>query len=135
MAISNHPGLVMKAPEEFESCAQRLKALAEPERLRIITSLFSGPKNVGDLANELGHAVVKVSHHLGVLRDANLVVAQRTGRYIKYALHPDVSGSSDEYNLPTLVNLGCCRLDLTEVEDKKPAGGKPSGRRAQRKTG
>jgi DNA-binding transcriptional ArsR family regulator len=134
MATSNLPALVMKAPEEFESCAQRLKALAEPERLRIIACLFAGPKNVGDLANELGHSIVKVSHHLGVLREANLVKAQKRGRFVEYTLHPEVTGRADVSNLPTFVNLGCCRLDLGSAAAKKASGKKTLPRRARPKT-
>jgi DNA-binding transcriptional ArsR family regulator len=102
----------MKQVEEFEVCAKRLKALAEPERLRIVTSLFAGPKTVGDLAAELTDEIVKVSHHLGVLRNAGLVTATRRGRFVEYALHPDVSPASKRNEPPTAIDLGCCRLDL-----------------------
>ena len=31
-------------------CAQRLKALSEPQRLKIVQCLQDGPKNVGELS-------------------------------------------------------------------------------------
>lgn len=103
----------MKEPSEFEQCAQRLKALAEAERLRIVTCLLDGPANVGQIAQQLGEEIVKVSHHLGVLRHAGVVDAQKQGRFVIYRLHPDVhvkqgsDGSSQ-------IEFGCCRLDLSE---------------------
>ena len=102
----------MKQVEEFEVCARRLKALAEPERLRIVTCLFAGPKTVGDLAAELTDEIVKVSHHLGVLRNAGLVTATKRGRFVEYALHPDVSPASKRSEPLTAIDLGCCCLDL-----------------------
>ena len=96
----------MKAREEFESCARRLKALADPERLRIIDLLFAGPRNVSDLAELLDDEIVKVSHHLGVLRRAELVQTRKEGRHVQYALHPDIS------HAPHAIELGCCRLVL-----------------------
>ena len=104
---------MMKQVEEFEVCARRLKALAESERLRIVTSLFAGPKTVGDLAAELTDEVVKVSHHLGVLRNAGLVTATKRGRFVEYALHPAVSPAGKPNETLTAIDLGCCRLELS----------------------
>jgi DNA-binding transcriptional ArsR family regulator len=110
----------MKQTEEFHWCAERLKALADPERLRIITALLAGPRNVGTLADELNDAIVKVSHHLGVLRHSGLVQTNKLGRFVEYSLHPEVfivaeSGEEgDKY-----LNLGCCRLELPGEKHRK----------------
>ena len=119
----------MKAMEEFESCARRLRALADPERLRIVNLLFAGPRNVGDLAEELHDEIVKVSHHLGVLRRADLVQTHKEGRFVQYALHPDVlkhplPAHPLPAQAPRSIDLGCCRLELPA-----PA---PVGRSAKR---
>ena len=102
----------MKSLNEFEHCAQRLKALADPERLRIVNCLFGGPRNVGDLAAQLSDEIVKVSHHLGILRNANLVQATKEGRFVVYALHPDVAAMPVANRRQ--IDLGCCRLDLEQ---------------------
>ncbi len=102
----------MQDPAEFAACAQRLKALAEPERLRIVTALFEGGKNVGELAAALDDELVKVSHHLKVLRTAGLVVSRRAGRYIVYQLHPDVVPDRKPDSLLQHIDIGCCRLEL-----------------------
>jgi DNA-binding transcriptional ArsR family regulator len=102
----------MKQIHEFQWCAERLKALADPERLRIVTLLLAGPKHVGALADELDDTVVKVSHHLGVLRHSGLVRTERQGRFIEYALHPDVFVVANLTDDVPHLDLGCCRLEL-----------------------
>jgi ArsR family transcriptional regulator len=87
-----------------------LRALADPERLRIVRCLADGAKNVSEIASELTAPVVNVSHHLGVLRQAGLVLDEKQGRYVVYRLHPDVfrpeQGQSEH------LDLGCCRLEI-----------------------
>jgi ArsR family transcriptional regulator len=103
----------MKEKQEFEDCASRLKAIADPDRLRIVHCLFAGEKNVGELAEELGDDVVKISHHLGVLRHAGVVQSEKQGRYVVYRLHPDVTLSSDQSE-PRRIDFGCCSVDLRD---------------------
>jgi ArsR family transcriptional regulator len=85
-----------------------LKALADPERLRIVQVLRGGPRHVSELAALLGKPdIVNVSHHLGVLRHAGLVLDERQGRKVVYRLHPDVFRPDTEH-----LDLGCCRLEM-----------------------
>ena len=101
----------MKEHVEFETCAERLKALADPERLRIVQCLFDGPRTVGDISTKLGDEVVKVSHHLAVLRRANILQAKKQGRFVEYSIHPDVTLKSLK-GASRQINFGCCRVDL-----------------------
>src|SRR5690242_17722618 len=86
------PREAFRMPESLEPdrCARMLRALADPERLRIVSCLREGPRHVTELAGLLGAEVVNVSHHLGVLRHAGLVLDQKQGRFVVYRLHPDV---------------------------------------------
>jgi ArsR family transcriptional regulator len=102
----------MKQLTDFEYCAKKLKALADKERLRIVECLLAGPKNVGEVAAELDEEIVKVSHHLGVLRDAELVQSLKQGRFVVYELHPDVSHSPATTRDTRSLDLGCCKLNL-----------------------
>jgi DNA-binding transcriptional ArsR family regulator len=107
----------MNTDAEFQSCAERLKALADPSRLRIVLCLFGGMKNVSQISDLLGDDMVKVSHHLGVLRHAEIVTTQRKGRYVNYELHPSVAlQTTIEGN--RFIELGCCRVDLSEKKVK-----------------
>src|SRR5262249_20646628 len=84
----NHPSM----PEKLQPsvCARMLKALADPERLRIVDRLRVGPRNVSELAAELHEELANVSHHLSVLRHAGLVLDQKDGKFVVYCLHPDI---------------------------------------------
>lgn len=107
----------MQTAGDYQHCAARLKALADPERLRIVSCLMGGPKNVSQLAGELDDDVVKVSHHLGVLRHANVVKSHKQGKFVVYSLDPDIAGAEAVGNVKTL-DLGCCRLDLPKPRTK-----------------
>jgi DNA-binding transcriptional ArsR family regulator len=97
---------------EPDRCARLLKAMADPDRLRIVQCLRAGPKNVGEIAAELGEEVVNVSHHLGVLRNAGIAVDERHGRFIVYRLHPDVFQADPKQSEPEHLDFGCCRLEI-----------------------
>ena len=93
-------------------CAQLLRALADPERLRIISVLRRGSHNVSELADLLNSQIVNVSHHLGVLRHAGIVQDVKHGRFVVYSLHPDVFRPKESGESPGVIDLGCCRLEL-----------------------
>lgn len=61
-------------------------ALGDPNRLRIVHTLSSGERRVGDLATMLDMAVPAVSQHLRVLRDLRIVRNRRAGKMVYYAL-------------------------------------------------
>ena len=103
-----------ESPVPFDECARRLKALADPDRLRIVECLLHGARNVGEIATALQDELVNVSHHLGVLRNAGLVNSTRQGRYVVYSLHPTVRGEA--VRARGFLDLGCCRLELWQPE-------------------
>lgn len=98
-----------------ERCARMLRALADPERLRIITCLREGPRNVTELAGLLQSEIVNVSHHLGVLRHAGVVVDEKQGRFVVYRLHPDVFHPAKGGPAAEHLDLGCCRLEIPAI--------------------
>jgi ArsR family transcriptional regulator, nickel/cobalt-responsive transcriptional repressor len=95
-------------------CANMLKAVADPERLRIIQHLRGGPKNVSELAVLLKVELFSVSHHLGVLRQAGLVCDEKQGRFVVYRLNPRLFHPTDDSDAPDSFDFGCCRLELPE---------------------
>lgn len=102
----------MRKLEEFTWCADRLRAIGDPERLRLIVALLEGPKHVGALVEEVGDPIVKVSHHLGVLRNGGIVQTTKQGRYVLYALHPEIFAVVNRTDAEHYLDLGCCRLEL-----------------------
>lgn len=73
-----------------------LKTLANPRRLEIIHRLAEGPCEVGRLAEALGVSQPNVSQHLGAMRSAGLVEAERDGREVRYRLaDPEIVNACD----------------------------------------
>jgi DNA-binding transcriptional ArsR family regulator len=106
--------VAMKDPLQPTRCAEMLAALAAPERLRIIRFLSDGPHNVTEIAEMLHSTAVNVSHHLGVLRHANLVNRRKQGRFVLYSLCPGVLVPEEETGPTARLDLGCCRLELPQ---------------------
>jgi ArsR family transcriptional regulator len=78
--------------------------------LRLVQLLRAGPQNVSELAAQHGGDIANVSHHLQILLRERIVQRERHGRFIIYALHPDVCSATPEAN--DHIDLGCCRLEL-----------------------
>jgi ArsR family transcriptional regulator, nickel/cobalt-responsive transcriptional repressor len=92
-------------------CSRYLKAVADPDRLKIIQCLQNGPKSVGQISRTLGAAIANISHHLGSLRSAGLVTSEKRGRFVLYTLAPDILRHSSRSTL-NILDFGCCRLEL-----------------------
>jgi DNA-binding transcriptional ArsR family regulator len=72
--------------------AETMQALAAPSRVRILSRLGAGACSVTELASAVGMAQSAVSAQLRMLRHLGLVVGERRGRQIIYALHDDHVG-------------------------------------------
>ena len=66
------------------------KALADPTRRAILALLRDGDRTAGEIAEQFPIAWASVSHHLGTLKDAGLVLAAREGNNIRYSLNTTV---------------------------------------------
>lgn len=67
--------------------AERMQMLASPSRVQILGHLKQGPCSVGALADAVGMESSAVSHQLRSLRHLGLVVGERRGKQVFYALH------------------------------------------------
>jgi rhodanese-related sulfurtransferase/DNA-binding transcriptional ArsR family regulator len=70
----------------FEQFALVAKTLGHPQRLELVEQLGQGPRNVDLLAEKLQLPIANVSQHLQIMRRAGLVVAERRGKFVVYAL-------------------------------------------------
>src|SRR6201986_5336384 len=89
MTHGTEPDLAFLSSETARSVAETMQALATPSRVRILSRLGAGACPVGELARELGMGQPAVSQQLRVLRHLGLVVGERDGRQVIYALHDD----------------------------------------------
>lgn len=71
---------------ERQSLAEMFALLGDPSRLAIILSCAEDPRAVSEIAEHTGLSTSLVSHHLRLLRTAQLVRVQRTGRYAYYSI-------------------------------------------------
>lgn len=69
---------------------QTFKALSDPSRRKILALLRHRNLTAGDIARHFPVSKASISHHLGVLREAGLVVAERDGQFIHYSLNATV---------------------------------------------
>jgi ArsR family transcriptional regulator len=86
--------------------ALRLKALADPARVKIMSFLFSssaGEENSGELAAVLRLTESTVSHHLTQLRRAGLVESDRRGMNVYHRPHRDAVAA-----LCAVLDPNCC---------------------------
>jgi DNA-binding transcriptional ArsR family regulator len=75
--------------EDAQQVAQTMQALATPSRVRILACLREGPAAVSELADAVGMEASAVSHQLRILRHLGLVVGDRAGRRVIYALYDE----------------------------------------------
>jgi DNA-binding transcriptional ArsR family regulator len=97
---------------ESNHCARLLRAIGDPDRLKIIQRLRQGETTVGELADELGMTVVRASHHLSVLRNAGLVVDRKIGRHVGYSLESSFLKTTRSDRPVEFLDLGCCRIEI-----------------------
>jgi ArsR family transcriptional regulator len=65
--------------------------LSDPTRLRITRLLATeGELCVCEFTHALGDSQPKISRHLALMRDADLVVARRQGTWMHYQIHPSL---------------------------------------------
>jgi DNA-binding transcriptional ArsR family regulator len=95
----------LPTPQLLELAAERLKALAEPNRLLLVHALREGERTVTELVDLSGMAQASVSRHLGVLHGAGLVSRRRDGSWVFYSVSDGEVGE--------LCDMVCSRVART----------------------
>jgi DNA-binding transcriptional ArsR family regulator len=72
--------------QAVETLAAALRAAGSPLRVRILDRLSAGATRVNDLAEDLAISQPLASQHLRILRSAGLVVSERVGTAVFYAI-------------------------------------------------
>jgi DNA-binding transcriptional ArsR family regulator len=70
----------------IEKTAELFKALAEPNRLRIVMMLRVRPMCVCEITSVLGLDQSTVSRHLAKLKSAGLIADERRGQWVDFRL-------------------------------------------------
>lgn len=70
--------------------SKTLSALADPTRRKILQMLGKRDLSAGEIGAEFNISPPSISHHLNVLKNADLVVAQRQGQNIIYSMNASI---------------------------------------------
>jgi DNA-binding transcriptional ArsR family regulator len=104
--------------QDARRVAETMQALATPSRVRILACLREGPAAVSDLAEAVEMEFSAVSHQLRMLRNLGLVVGERLGRQVIYALHDD--------HVAALLDEAVFHTEHRRVGRPDPVGGGPA---------
>ena len=78
------PGRQMQ--EQAEAASDLLKAMANPQRLRVLCLLIEREMSVGEINALVDLSQSALSQHLAVLREKNLVSTRREAQTVYYAV-------------------------------------------------
>lgn len=82
---------IEKLAEQCESVSSLLKAIAHPQRLKILCSLAEGEKSVSQLEVYSGASQSSVSQYLNKMKSEGLLQSRRDGQQIFYKIvHPEL---------------------------------------------
>jgi len=95
---------------------EALKALAHPLRWRILTTLATGERNVGEIEQATGIGQPGLSQQLGVLRKAGLVDTRKDAKLVYYSV-------ADEQHAAVMDAIGTLGKGTPELaSEPDPAG-------------
>ena len=75
--------------ELLDDLAELYKIFGDSTRIKILYTLFTEERGVGDIARLLGMTMSAISHQLRILKQARLVKPRREGKMVYYALADD----------------------------------------------
>lgn len=74
---------------DYQNYVQILKAMADPNRLKIIDLLSCGSLCACDILEHFNFSQPTLSHHMKVLQNAGIVSARKDGKWQHYTLNDD----------------------------------------------
>lgn len=72
-----------------DDCVEFCKALADDTRQKILVMLLEEELCVGDIVEAFHMSQPTISHHLGILKQFNLVISRKEGKQVFYAINRD----------------------------------------------
>lgn len=75
------------------------KALSDSTRREILALLRDGAMTAGDIGSHFDMTAATISHHLSVLKDAELISDERRGKYIYYEINLSVVDEIMEWTI------------------------------------
>lgn len=72
------------------SYQETFHALSDKTRREVLMLLRAGPLSVGEIASHFNITGATLSHHLSILKQADLIVDSKKGKFIYYELNTTV---------------------------------------------
>ena len=101
----------LEADEVFELAAEVFRVMSAPMRLKIISALCNGEKNVGQLLAEIRTTQPNMSQHLNTLYKAGVLGRRREGVQIYYRIIND--------RVVTLCRAVCTQIAIESVGEPR----------------
>jgi DNA-binding transcriptional ArsR family regulator len=96
-----------------------IRALAEPQRVRILRLVGDKELAAGEIAEHFDITAQAVSQHLRVLKDAEVLAERRDGTRRLYSIRPEAIDSVRDF-LDELWPSALARLKSTVEADRRP---------------
>ena len=101
----------------FDSVAELFSVLSTPIRLKIISAVCQGEKNVSEMLAQINTTQPNMSQHLSMLYRSGVLAKRRDGTQVYYRLQSE--------RVATLCRAVCAQVAI-ELDDEVPV--KPSDR-------
>jgi len=88
--------MATRAAPQTDRAVRLFHALSDGTRLSILQRLRFGERCVCDMTDDLDAAQSRLSFHLKVLKEADLITDRREGRWMYYTLNPETLGEVAE---------------------------------------
>ena len=89
MAKTTKDQALTESEEVFEKAAEVFRVMSAPMRLRIISALCNGEKNVGELLAEIDTTQPNLSQHLAVLYRTGVLAKRKEGTQVIYRVQSE----------------------------------------------
>lgn len=76
----------LPSDDQFEEHSNKLKALSDPTRLKILYLLSNGELCVCEIICALDKPQSSISHHLNILKNLGFIKGQKDGIWVNYKL-------------------------------------------------
>ncbi len=101
----------LEPDQVFELAAEVFRVMSAPMRLKIISALCNGEKNVGELLGEIPTTQPNMSQHLNTLYKAGVLGRRRDGVQIYYRIINE--------RVVTLCRAVCTQIAIETVDDAR----------------
>lgn len=102
----------------MEQIVKVFKALGDETRLKILIIVSKRNICAKGIAKHLNISEAAVSQHIKTLKDANIIVGEKTGYYINYKLQESVFLDITRFinEVSDNSHLNCCKLNLNVLD-------------------